>query len=404
MEKAVLHMDLDTFFVSCERLIDSKLNDRPIMIGGLGSRGVVASCSYEARQFGVHSGMSMKLARRLCPEAVVIRGHTGTYTKYSKLVTDIIQEAVPKFEKASVDEFYIDMSGMDRYFGTHLFSKELRKKIIEETGLPISCGLSINKVVSKVATGEAKPNNEMKVDLGSERNFLAPLSVQKIPQVGKKTYGMLRRMGVEKIRTIQEMPMELMANAFGVNGRMIWKKANGIDNSPVVPFHERKSISTERTFGKDTIDLQYLRGVIIAIAENLSFQLRRGGKLTSCISLKLRYADFHTESRQISIPYSNADHHIIPIAMQLFEQLYQRRLQVRLVGLRCSNLVNGNYQMDLFNASEKMLQLYRAMDRIKERFGERKIIRAVAMNARTVGRFHNPFDGSPPELLAFRHQ
>ncbi|MCB0439725.1 MAG: DNA polymerase IV, partial [Mangrovimonas sp.] len=171
MKQQILHLDLDTFFVSCERLIDSSLKARPILVGGTGDRGVVAACSYETRRYGVHSGMSMKVARRLCPEAVVIRGNAGIYTKYSKMVTEIIKEKVPVFEKASVDEFYADLSGMDKFFGTYKYASELRQTIIRETGLPISFGLSANKVVSKIATGEAKPNNQMRIDYGFEKPF-----------------------------------------------------------------------------------------------------------------------------------------------------------------------------------------------------------------------------------------
>ncbi len=275
MQKTILHLDLDTFFVSVERLINSELRDKPLLVGGTSDRGVVAACSYETRGFGVHSGMPMKMARELCPEAVVIRGNAGTYSKHSDVVTDIIKEQVPVFEKSSIDEFYADLSGMDRFFGAYRYASELRKKIMKETGLPISFGLSVNKVVSKVATNEAKPNNQLKIDLGYEKPFLAPLSIKKIPMVGDKTYQTLRNLGLRKIQTIQEMPVDIMQRVLGANGRVIWKRANGVDHSPVIPFSERKSISTERTFDKDTIDVNKLRGILIAMTENLAYQLRR---------------------------------------------------------------------------------------------------------------------------------
>src|SRR5574343_346966 len=284
--RSIVHMDLDTFFVSCERLLDSRLVGKPILIGGTSDRGVVASCSYEARKFGIHSAMPMKMAKERCPEAIIIKGNTSTYTNYSKMVTDIIREASPVYEKASVDEFYMDFSGMDKFFGTMKYASELRQKIIRETGLPISFGLSANKTVSKVATGEAKPNNQLLIERGTEKSFLAPLSIKKIPMVGEKTYQILRNLGIRDIRTLQGMPVELLQRTLGENGLMIWKKANGIDNSPVVPYHERKSISTERTFDRDTIDVVKLRGLLIAMAENLSFQLRKGDKLTSCVTVK----------------------------------------------------------------------------------------------------------------------
>ena len=270
-----MHMDLDTFFVSCERLIDSRLNNRPVLIGGTSDRGVVASCSYEARKFGIHSAMPMRMAKQLCPEAVILRGNSGIYTKYSNIVTDIIKEEVPLYEKTSIDEFYLDLTGMDRFFGCKKLASELRARIIRESGLPISFGLSLNKTVSKIATGEAKPNNELNIDSGFEKGFLAPLSVKKIPMVGDKTYRSLCNLGVKQIRNLQDMPIELMEKVFGKSGIIIWKKAQGIDNSPVVAYHERKSISTERTFDKDTIDVKKLKGIMTAMAENLVFQLRR---------------------------------------------------------------------------------------------------------------------------------
>jgi DNA polymerase-4 len=399
--RSIVHMDLDTFFVSCERLLDSRLVGRPILIGGTSDRGVVASCSYEARQFGIHSAMPMKLAKERCPEAIVIKGNSATYSNYSKMVTDIIRESVPVYEKSSIDEFYIDLSGMDKFFGTMKYASEIRTKIIKETGLPISFGLSENKTVSKIATGEAKPNNQLMIHHGLEKDFLAPLSVQKIPMVGLKTYQTLCNLGIRKIITVQEMPLEMMESALGQNGIGIWKKAQGIDHSPVEQHNERKSISTERTFDYDTIDLQKLKGIMAAMAENLAFQLRRGNKLTSCVTIKIRYSDFQTFTLQKQIPYTAADHELIPIAMELFERIYNRRLLVRLIGIRYSSLVGGNYQLSLFDDGKRYSQLYSAIDKIRQRFGDRSVVRAIGLDARTIGRW-NPFDGEPPPLLANR--
>lgn len=400
--KSIMHMDLDTFFVSCERLIDSRLNGRPVLIGGTSDRGVVASCSYEARRFGIHSSMPMRMAKQLCPEAVILRGNSGTYTKFSKLVTDIIKEEVPMYEKASIDEFYMDLTGMDRFFGCQKLASELRTKIIRESGLPISLGLSMNKTVSKIATGEAKPNNEISIIAGTEKPFLAPLSVRKIPMVGEKTYRALCDLGVKRIETIQEMPVELMENVFGKSGISIWEKANGIDNSPVTPYHERKSISTERTFDKDTIDVKKLEGIMTAMAENLVFQLRRGNKLTACITVKIRYSDFQTYTLQKKIPYSASDHTIIPMVLELYRKLYNRRVLVRLIGVRFSHLVEGAHQISLFE-NPIILDLYQAMDHIRNRYGDRAIMRASGMNAKSISRW-NPFDGEPPPLLANRRR
>ena len=403
LERSIVHMDLDTFFVSCERLIDSRLNNKPVLIGGTSDRGVVASCSYEARKYGVHSAMPMRMAKQLCPEAIVLRGNSGIYTKYSKLVTDVINDSVPLYEKSSIDEFYIDLTGMDKFFGCHQLASELRTKIIRETGLPISFGLSANKTVSKIATGEAKPNNELKINTGTEKFFLAPLSVRKIPMVGEKTYNTLCDLGIKRIQTVQEMPVNMMARVFGKSGTTIWKKANGIDNTPVIKYHERKSISTERTFDKDTTDVTKLKSIIVAMAENLIFQLRRGDKLTACVTFKIRYSDFQTYTKQKRIPYSSSDHSILPVVMELYKSLYQRRLLVRLIGVKFSHLVSGGHQINLFEDNDKILNLYQAMDKMRERYGDRAVIRASGMGAKSISRW-NPFNGEPPPLLANRRR
>jgi DNA polymerase-4 len=404
MNRNILHLDLDSFFVSVERLINSELKKRPLLVGGISDRGVVAACSYETRAFGVHSGMPMKLARRLCPEAIVLRGNSGTYTKYSDLITEIIKSEVPAFEKASIDEFYADLSGMDQFFGTYKFASELRTKIIRESGLPISLGLSINKIVSKVATGEAKPNNQIKIDQGYEKQFLAPLPIRKIPMVGDKTGLTLQRLGIRIVSDLQKLPEELLLQTLGKTGGIIWRRAQGIDHSPVITYNERRSISTERTFDYDTIDMTLLRELLIAMTENLAYQLRRGQKLTSCVSVKIRYADFDTQSRQLKIPYTSADHLLIPRILELFNALYNRRLRVRLIGVKFSHLAGGNYQINLFDDNESAIQLYQAIDRMRLRFGDRSIIRASSLGAKTIGRIENPFNGNAPIVLAHRKQ
>ncbi|MCB0476207.1 MAG: DNA polymerase IV [Flavobacteriaceae bacterium] len=403
MDRAIVHMDLDTFFVSCERLLDSRLNGKPVLIGGTSDRGVVASCSYEARAYGIHSAMPMRMARQLCPHAIILRGNAGIYTKFSQTVTDVIKESVPLYEKSSIDEFYIDMTGMDKFFGVLRYATELRQRIIKETGLPISFGLSINKTVSKVATGEAKPNNQIQIQTGTEKPFLAPLSVRKIPMVGEVTYKTLCDLGIKQIKTIQEMPMPFMHQVLGENGLTIWKKANGIDNSPVVQYHERKSISTERTFDKDTTDVQKLRSILIAMTENLAFQLRRGHKLTACVTFKIRYSDFQTYTQQKHIPYSSLDSTILPVILDLFNKLYNRRLLVRLIGVKFSHLVEGGHQINLFEDDEKLLNLSVAMDKMRERFGDRAVMIAAGIGAKSISRW-NPFTGEPPPLLPNRRR
>lgn len=375
VDRIVAHMDLDTFFVSVERLKDTRLQYKPVLVGGTGDRAVVASCSYEARAFGVHSAMPMRQAKLLCPEAIVVRGDYEHYSKYSNMVKEIIGEKVPLYEQSSIDEFYIDMSGMDKFFGTYTYMQELRNKVIKETGLPLSFGLSENKTVSKVATGEAKPNNHLKIDYGIEKSFLAPLSVRKIPMVGEVTSQLLRKMGIVKIRTVQEMPLEVMDNILGENGKMIWRKANGIDNSPVTPYTERKSLSSEETFEADTIDIKRIKTILAGMTERLAYQLRKEHKLTSNISVKIRYSDFETHTRQLRIPYTSADHTLIKNVKELFDKLYERRVLIRLIGVRFSGLVSGGYQINLLEDSEQIIRLYQEMDLLRKRFGEKAIRR-----------------------------
>lgn len=384
-------MDLDTFFVSVERLKDSRLEGKPVMVGGTGDRGVVASCSYEARAFGVHSAMPMRQARMLCPDGIIVRGDYEHYTSYSRMVTDIIQESVPLYEKSSIDEFYIDMTGMDKFFGTYRYIQEVRQRIMKETGLPISFGLSENKTVSKVATGQAKPNNHLKIDHGVEKPFLAPLPVRKIPMVGEATGQLLRKMGIVQIKTIQEMPQEVMENILGENGRIIWRKANGIDTTPVEPYSERKSISSEETFQQDTIDVARIKTILAAMTEQLAFQLRKEGKLTSVVAVKIRYSDFDTHTRQLRIPYTSTDHTLIRVVKELFDKLYDRRVLIRLVGVRLSGLVSGGYQINLLEDAEHTIRLYQEMDYVRKRFGDTVVQRASAMGYK-MNRF-NPFKG-----------
>lgn len=393
-KRAIIHMDLDAFFVSVECLRDSRLRGIPLIIGGSGGRGVVASCSYEARKFGVHSAMPTRLALQLCPDAKVISGDMEAYSYYSRMVTDVIREDAPLFEKSSIDEFYIDVSGMDRFFGTFKWSRELRQRIIKETGLPISMGLSINKLVSKVATGEYKPNGEKYIERGTERDFLAPLSVRKIPMVGEKTSQFLMDMGVTHVHILRDMPVKMLEKAFGKNGRVLWNKANAIDNTPVEPYTERKSISTECTFDQDSIDVKKMKVMLMTMAEKLCHKLREEQKLTSVVTVKIRYANFDTETKQRRIPYTSADHVIIKEVMDLFDKLYTRRMLLRLIGVRLSGLVHGSYQINLFEDTEESIHLYQALDRIKTKHGVEKIIRAAALGMdRRIRMDNNLFQG-----------
>lgn len=380
MERQIVHIDLDSFFVSVERLNNPALYGKPVLVGGASDRGVVAACSYEARAFGIHSAMPMKQARQLCPDAILVRGDSSQYSYYSNMVTEIIAGDVPLYEKSSIDEFYIDLTGMDKFFGCYKLATELRQKITKETNLPISFALSGNKTVSKVGTGEAKPNGQKEIPLGTEKTFLAPLSVKKIPMVGDKTYQVLRDMGIMYINTLQQMPMVLLQQVLGENGGVIWKKANGIDDSLVVPYTERKSISTEQTFDKDTIDVKALKGLLIGMTEKLAFQLRSEQKLTACVTVKIRYSDFNTYTMQARIPYTSLDHILIEKVNDLFEKLYQKRMLIRLIGVRFSHLVQGGHQYNLFEQTLQQIQLCQTMDKIRKRYGKDAVNRAAGMD------------------------
>jgi len=368
-------MDLDTFFVSCERLKNSDLVGKPLIIGG-GDRGVVASCSYETRYFGVRSAMPIKMALRLCPEAKVIRGDMEMYSNMSHTVTEIIQEKVPVLEKASIDEFYLDLSGMDKFFGCYQWTKEIAEAVKKNAGLPISFALSTNKTVSKIGTGESKPIGKLEIPEQKIRTFLNPLSVKKIPMVGNVTFQLLSRLGVRNIQTLSEMPVDVLHRLIGKNGQELWKKANGIDETPVVPYSERKSISKENTFSQDTIDINGIKSILSGMVEQLCFQLRQEKWLTSTVVVKIRYSNFDTETKQYRIPYTSSDHTLLRYALELFEKVYHRRMRIRLIGVKFTGLVHGCHQMNLFEDTEELISLYQTMDKIKTRFGSDSVGRA----------------------------
>ena len=376
MKRSILHMDLDTFFVSVERLKDVRLNGKPIIVGGTGNRGVVSSCSYEARRFGVHSAMPTRMAKKLCPHGVFLKGDYDAYVEQSSIVTEIIQEESPLFEKASVDEFYIDMSGMERFYGCLKWSRKIRQRVLHETGLPLSFGLSVNKMVAKVATNEAKPNGEQEVPGKHVSAFLAPMPVRNIPLVGKQLALDLAYMGVRRVKTLRGIPRPLLQQAFGKQGNMLYRRSRGEDDAPVVPFTDRKSISTEQTFATDTIDIAQLKSLLTAMTEKLAFKLRASGKLTACVTVKIRYTDFETVSKQAKIPYTASDEVLIDKVIHLFDKLYTKRVRLRLVGVKFSHLVPGHQQIQLFQSIPRQVELYQALDRIKGKYGSGSIQRA----------------------------
>ncbi|WP_322550185.1 DNA polymerase IV [Flavobacterium psychraquaticum] len=374
MSRAIVHMDLDTFFVSCVRLENPQLNGIPLIVGG-GERGVVASCSYEARYFGVRSAMPIRMAMQLCPQAKVVKGDMEFFSKKSNEVTQIVEENSPVVEKASIDEFYLDITGMDKFYGCYKWTNELSHTITKETGLPISFALSVNKTVSKIATGEGKPNGNLQIVENNVKHFLNPLSIRKIPMIGEVTFNLLSRIGIRNIEKLAETPAEVLQSMIGKNGVELWKKANGIDNTPVMPYKDRKSLSTEHTYLQDTIAVKEIATMILTMVEKLAYQARSEQWLVSTIAIKIRYSNFDTENTQRKTAYTSCDHVLGKLALELFNKLYTRRMRIRLIGVSFTGLVRGTYQMNMFEDTEEMMALYQAMDSIKNRYGFEAVTR-----------------------------
>ncbi len=373
--RIIAHFDLDSFFVSVEILNDPSLRGKPVIVGGR-ERGVVAACSYEARKFGIHSAMPSNKARQLCPHAIFVKGSRGDYSKYSRWVTQIIADKAPLFEKASIDEFYLDLSGMDKFFNALQWTIDLRQQIINDTGLPISFGLAANKMMAKIATNQAKPNGYLHIPPGKEKDFLDPLPVESIPGVGDQTQLVLKSMGIFNIKQISETPIETLEERLGKWGTDLWHKSQGIYHGIVSPYHEAKSISTENTFNENISEVSLLKQEIVRQAEKICFELRQDGKVAGCVAIKLRYPDFETTSRQTTIPYTCADDEIIPVVKNLFNKLHKKGQPVRLLGVRLSELTNDAVQTNLFSNTEKKSGLYKAIDDVKNRFGKSFVKRA----------------------------
>jgi len=378
-QRYIAHLDLDSFFVSVAVLSDPSLKGKAVIVGGSKERGVVTTCSYEARKYGVHSAMPMKKAMQLCPHAIITHGTRGEYSRYSRWVTDIIASKAPLFEKASIDEFYIDLTGMDKYFDPYQWTIDLRNKIIDETKLPISFGLASNKMVAKIATDEAKPNGYLFVQPGMEKEFLAPLPVNKFSGVGEHTFTILKSMGIFLIGDILKKSEQELEERLGKWGTDLYKKAQGIHYGEVHSYHEAKSISTENTFEENKTDITFLLSELVRMTEKITYELRKDEKLAGCIAVKIRYPDFETTSRQTTIDYTFRDDELIPVAIDLFHKLYKKGRPIRLLGVRLSELTNHATQGSLFDDAEKKSNLYKAIDHVKDKYG-----RSALQKARTV--------------------
>lgn len=374
-QRIIAHLDLDTFFVSVELLNHPEYIGKPSFVGGR-DRGVVTSASYEARAFGVRSGMPSRKAIQLCPHAIVLGWSRHEYSRYSRWVTQIIADKAPLFEKASIDEFYIDLTGMQKFFNPLQWTIDLRQQIMDETKLPISFGLASNKMMAKIATDEAKPCGYLQVPFGKEKEFLAPMKVSKIPGVGEHTYEVLKAMGILTIKDISEKTQKELEDKLGKWGIDLWYKSQGIHNGQVSSYHEAKSISSEHTFDENKIDKNYLHSELVRLTEKIAFELREDGKVAGCVAVKIRYSDFETVSRQTTISYTCADDEIIPVVKELFDKLYKKGEPVRLLGVRLSELTNDAIQTNLFDDVERKTDLYKAIDNVKNRFGKNSLNRA----------------------------
>jgi DNA polymerase IV len=379
-QRYIAHFDLDSFFVSVELINNPSLKGKPVIVGGSKERGVVSTCSYEARAFGVKSGMSMKQALQLCPNAVLAHGTRGQYSKFSRWVTDIIASKAPLFEKASIDEFYIDLTGMDKFFNPLEWTINLRQQIIDETKLPISFGLASNKMIAKIATDEAKPNGYLFVPIGSEKEFLAPLPVNKFSGVGESTFLKLKQMNINFIGDVLKTDINLLEKELGKWGTDLYKKAQGINNSQVHNYREAKSISTENTFEENISNKEKLLAELVRMTEKVGYELRQDKKLAGCIAVKIRYPNFETISKQTTIDYTFSDDELIPFAIELFNKLWKPNTPIRLLGVRLSELNNHSIQGSLFDNREKKSNLYQAIDDVKNRFGKSTLQKARTIN------------------------
>lgn len=378
----IAHFDLDSFFVSVEIKNNPSLKGKPVLVGGY-ERGVVAACSYEARKFGIQSAMPMKKAMQLCPQAIVTNASRSDYSKYSRWVTEIIASRVPLFEKASIDEFYIDLTGMDKFFGVSKYAKELRQHIMNETGLPISGGLSSARFISKMATNEAKPNGFLEIPQGKEKEFLWPLGIEKINGVGKQTEQQLKSFGIYTIEDIAKTPVEMMERYAGKWGESLWHKAHGIGSADITTDWEQKSMSHENTFDTDYTDLDFLHKELVRLTEKTAYSLREDEKMTGCVTVKIRYSDFETTSRQETVDYTALDDVLIAKVKDLFNKTWQKGRPVRLLGVRFSHMIPITMQMSLFENSIGKLNLYKAVDNIKERFGSKLVTKAIVSTPKT---------------------
>jgi DNA polymerase IV len=373
-QRTIMHIDLDAFFVSVEQVLNPALKGKPVVVGGKpDQRGVVATASYEARAFGLHSGMPLSRAVRLCPQAIFIQGSFPKYREASKKFMAILAGYSPFLEPMGLDEAYVDVTGFESLHGSiRQMALKIKQSVREQTGLIASIGIATCKVVAKVASDESKPDGLIEVPAGQEAAFLAPLAIGKLPGIGQKTEQVLKGMGISTIGKLAKVPEEMLKGRFGVFGATLHHYANGIDNREVAPRGEASSISREITFAQDTRNKVFLSGELRYLTEKVGADLRHHGKQSRCITLKLRYADFTTITRSHTLPQATDDDQSI---FQIGDGMMQKamiadRRAVRLIGIGVSSLTEPGRQLSMLSDNDlRMDKLNRAIDRIRVKYG-----------------------------------
>jgi len=384
---AILHIDMDAFFVSVELLSHSDMRGRPVVVGGQrDQRGVVSSASYEARRFGIHSAMPLRTAAKLCPQAIFLDGHHDLYGQWSDRVAEILAKFSPTVEMASIDEAYLDLSGTERLYGLPLAAAhKLLREITSTTGLPCSGGLAATRLVAKVASDQAKPRGLVWVPPGSEAAFLAPLSVRRIPGIGRVTEAALNSMRIDAVGQLQELPLDRLEEIFGRWGTALFRKAHGIDSYEFFVDAEPKSLSHNQTFGTDTNNRSQLESTLSYLCQKASKRLRDGGLHARTVTLTLRYADFTTITRSHTLKEpSDLDAEFLKAFRELFARAWDGAAMLRLVGVDLSTFSAGSGQLELLDSGrrEKLERLARATDKLRDRFGFSKVQFGGSLRAR----------------------
>ena len=371
--RLILHLDLDAFFVSVERILNPKLKGKPVIVGGdpKYGRGVVAACSYEARQYGLHSAMPIRTAYRLCANGIYIHGSHGEYSRFSDAVENILLKYAPLVEQASIDEFYLDMTGCQKIYGSIFsFASFIQKEIWTKLSLPCSIGIGSNKTIAKIASDCMKPTGITYVLPGMEKEFLSPMPIETIPGVGNVMLKDLNSKGIYKISDITSLPQEYFAAAYGKYGIDLWRKASGEGTEYLTIQRERKSISKETTFGEDVTSNEVLKKTLFELTGKICQTMRNHGWIASTVNVKLRYSDFQTLTRSRTIKPTDDDKIVFDTAWQLLSKAHIRRVAVRLVGVGLSNFSEYSEQEFLFEDTEiKRKKMFRAVTRIRDKYG-----------------------------------